>query len=187
MTLNKPQYKILKKDTPFTIVRANGTEETKARKNVTILFLQRIMGQSYFKLAGMTCRTTVALSILLLIGCSNPCFSQDIPSSRAVRAIIGEAENQGYLGMLYVACAIRNRETLKGVYGEHSQRIKNHSYSEETKELATVAWESSKTSDECKELNGAKNWENINAFGLPLWTKRMRETFRYKDHVFYRS
>ena len=35
----------------------------------------------------------------------------------AIRAIVGEAANQGSQGMLAIACAIRNRGHLKGAYG----------------------------------------------------------------------
>ncbi|MGN6643385.1 MAG: hypothetical protein ACTHKU_10355, partial [Verrucomicrobiota bacterium] len=43
-----------------------------------------------------------------------------IPDQSAIRAIVGEAANQGYRGMLAVAGAIRNRGTLQGVYGLHN-------------------------------------------------------------------
>ena len=40
-----------------------------------------------------------------------------IPDSAAVRAILGEGANQTYQAMLGIACAIRNRGSLQGVYG----------------------------------------------------------------------
>ena len=102
----------------------------------------------------------------------------------AIKAIIGEAENQGYKGMLAVACAIRNRGTLKGVYGLRAKRVRYSLFNEEAMIDAKLAWEESAKHD---ITNGATLWENINAFGCPSWVKSCVETFRYKNHVFYRE
>lgn len=104
---------------------------------------------------------------------------------QAIKSIIGEAENQGQIGMLYVACAIRNRGTLSGVYGSHSKRVLKELYSSKTYIQSTWAWAESIKSPYCNELGGATNWENINQFGKPKWAMGMVETFRYRDHVFY--
>lgn len=106
---------------------------------------------------------------------------------RAIKAIIGEAENQGYAGMVYVACAIRNRGTLQGVYGERAPRVLKHKYSDQIALQAQSAWAISELPDTCIDLKGATHWENIKAFGCPKWVKDCIETLRYKDHVFYRE
>ena len=78
MELPKFKYAILKKDTPFTIIHAKCTEDTKARKDSTIKVLQRTMGKTFFTLGRLTCRTTVVLSLLFLVGCgSTPGFAAD--------------------------------------------------------------------------------------------------------------
>jgi spore germination cell wall hydrolase CwlJ-like protein len=110
--------------------------------------------------------------------------SQMIDNKMAVLAIIGEAENQGDRGMLAVACAIRNRGTLKGVYGFKSPRVVGKKYSMKTYESAVKAWERSQNVD---ITGGATHWENVLAFGYPYWVKDCTETFRYKDHVFYKK
>src|SRR3990167_7930662 len=53
----------------------------------------------------------------LLLGLQGTIYAQWTPSPAysdkdAIRAVIGEAGNQGYAGMLAVACGIRNRGTL---------------------------------------------------------------------------
>lgn len=106
---------------------------------------------------------------------------------QAILAVIGEAENQGYQGMKAIACGIRNRGTLKGVYGLNSPRVKKHKYSENTAAQAMVAWETSDDPDQCRFLGGADHWENVKAFGKPTWASEMVETYRYKDHVFYKE
>ena len=90
--LNQPQYKLLKKGTPFTIIHNNGTEKTVAHKDVTILVLQKTMGQTFFKLAEMTCRTTVALCLLLITGCGEtPGFTADKCQDPALRPELKKA------------------------------------------------------------------------------------------------
>jgi hypothetical protein len=117
-----------------------------------------------------------------LLTCST-CHAK-ISEEKAVLAIIGEAENQGYEGMLAVAGAIRNRGTLKGVYGLNSPRVKKCLYSKETLRLAVLAWV---VSEKLDITHGANHWENIKAFGKPKWALCCRETFRYKSHVFYKG
>lgn len=121
--------------------------------------------------------------VIGLIGCT--VASESINNKQAILAIIGEAENQDWEGMYAVACAIRNRGTLKGVYGIYALRVINHKYSKFTYALAELAWHNSEYRKD-DITNGATHWENINAFGKPYWVKDMVETFRYKDHVFYK-
>lgn len=131
------------------------------------------------------------LVVVVFIGscavASKPVHASELPGmpgKQAILAIIGEAENQGYQGMLAVACAIRNRGTLKGVYGLNAPRVKQHKYSDATYKLAQKAWYASFRQD---ITNGATHWENIKAFGKPSWSNKMIETYRIKDHVFYRE
>ena len=102
----------------------------------------------------------------------------------AILAIIGEGENQGYTGMLALAGAIRNRGTLKGVYGVKAPRVVKRLYSKATYAMAQKAWAESLKVDITK---GADHWENIKAFGKPYWVASMKETYRHKDHVFYKA
>lgn len=110
-----------------------------------------------------------------------------VPKDRAVLAIIGESENQGAKGMLLVACAIRNRGTLKGVYGEKAPRVVHHLYTRQIEDLAVMAWNVSASPENCTEIEGADHWENVKAFGTPKWADKMEITFMYKDHVFFRE
>lgn len=110
--------------------------------------------------------------------------ASEIRKDRAVYAIIGESENQGYQGMLAVACAIRNRGTLHGVYGENAPRVKKHLYGAKIFVQAVKAWEESSHTD---ITNGATHWENIKAFGKPSWARKMVGTITVKDHVFYKE
>lgn len=77
----------------------------------------------------------------------------------AVLSVIGEAENQGDGGMLALSCAIKNRGTLRGVYGLHSPRVRHHRYSEAIYLQAVQAWdEANEPADHCGQIAGAQYW-----------------------------
>ena len=121
--------------------------------------------------------TIVALySLIALVSCEGA----EIDEKQAIRAIVGEASNQGYEGMLAVACGIRNRGTLKGVYGlkaKHTDKEPKWVFKK-----AKKAWRESETN----RIHTGTHWENIKAFGTPYWVKDMIEVYRVKDHIFYK-
>ena len=113
----------------------------------------------------------------LLIGNAHAYTQED-----AVKAVIGEAEGEGYKGMLAVSGAIRNRGTLQGVYGLHAPRVLKHKYSELTYNTALKAWNASRHID---ISNGAKYWEGTR-FPIPYWAKNMRVTAIIGNQKFFR-
>lgn len=138
-----------------------------------------------------TIMTIIALLVFFLglfwiLNISTPAHAQVVQpaytEAQAVRAIIGEASNQGYEGMLAVACAIRNRGTLRGVYGLKAKHVDQQP--DWVWARARKAW---KESAERDITGGADHWENIRAFGTPKWAEKMIRTVQVKDHVFYRS
>lgn len=104
-----------------------------------------------------------------------------IDDSKAIRAIVGEAANQGKLGMLAVAGALRNRDSIKGVYG-FSNPIADKQPGWVWKR-ASEAWFISKTNDITK---GSTHWENTKAFGKPYWAKSLIVTTNIGSHTFYK-
>ena len=98
---------------------------------------------------------------------------------QAIRAIIGEASNQGYHGMLAIAVGIRNRGTLKGVYGVRAKHVDEQPAW--VWDRARKAWAES----EDNRLHSGTHWENIKAYGVPYWVKSMNKVYEYKDHIFY--
>lgn len=108
-----------------------------------------------------------------------------VKESDAVRAIVGEAENQGYRGMVAVAEAIRNRGHLKGVYGLRRDLSKTpRPVLLKLYRDAKRAWKESKNTT---LVNGGDHWENVKDFGMPKWAKRMKVTATIGDHVFFRG
>jgi hypothetical protein len=83
--------------------------------------------------------------------------------------------------MLAIACAIRNRGSLEGVYGGMSKRIWNQPAW--VWELARRAWLISKDVDIVK---GADHWESTD-FKVPYWARNMIITCIIGKHIFYRQ
>jgi len=117
-------------------------------------------------------------------GIMEPRTVNGIKPYEAVRAIIGEASDQGPDGMILIACAIRNRGTLKGVYGLHANHVDTEP--DWIWEQAWEAWDKSENYRNCACLKGADHWESIK-FIKPSWANRMEVTYVYKDHIFYRK
>lgn len=109
-------------------------------------------------------------------------LAQEIDDVLAVRAIMGEARDQGYTGMLAVACAIRNRGTLDGVYGVRAKGLDKEPA--RVWLLAKKAWQESKSVD---ITNGATHWHNLKREGETYWTKKLPKVYEHKDHVFYQE
>ena len=116
-----------------------------------------------------------------------------------VKAIAGEAGNQGYVGMLAVACAIRNRaklpyfskDPLRGVYGLHNPVVSK--YDTKVMNKAKNAWVDSLKKD---TVDGAQYWGNssdvikwtkASAVNKKHWFNNVVFVKKVKDHLFYKE
>ena len=104
-----------------------------------------------------------------------------ISDADAVRAIIGEAEGESFKGKVAVAEAIRNRGTLRGVYGFKAKRVDQAP--DWVWREARRAWKKSKQSNLVK---GATHFESTD-FPIPGWSKKMRMTAHIGKHKFYKA
>lgn len=128
---------------------------------------------------------TAFITLLTLTATAAPTFGirpKTLDSALAVRAIIGEAAGEGDTGMLAVAGAIRNRGTLRGVYGLKNPSIQK-SINPKIQLRAERAWSMSATNDITR---GATHWENVKAFGSPYWAKSLTLTTNIGRHTFYK-
>ena len=120
------------------------------------------------------------VGIVLFVSSCQVAHASEINEDQAVRAIIGEASGEGLEGMRCVASAIRNRGTLKGVYGLHAKHVNKQP--KWVWKLARKAWKESATQDfAC----GASYWEGT-AFKTPYWAKDMVVVKTVKNQRFYR-
>ena len=124
---------------------------------------------------------SLLLSTIPLITFTPSNASAQIPEQQAIRALIGEASNQGERGMQAVAEAIRNRGTLSGVFGLRRDISREPTW---VWRMAKNAWQASEHSS---LVGGADHWENVDQFGVPHWAKKMTPTVKIGAHQFYKS
>lgn len=116
------------------------------------------------------------------------CRAESIPEDRAIRAIIGEAAGEvnsirsKYECFVAVGAALRNRGSLRGVFGEKAKHVDREP--RWVWDLARRAWRESAKRD---PTNGATHWENIEKFGIPYWSRSMIKTVKIGSHTFYKK
>ena len=131
-----------------------------------------------------------------MIGISGECFAEvSINDEQAIRAIIGEDSNS-YDGMVAVACGIRNRKSLSGVYGlkavvwRNGELVRLHSktrkpievISPELWQQASKAWNESYFGPDV--VNGASHWEGKH-LKQPYWAKSFKNSKVVGANRFY--
>jgi hypothetical protein len=125
-------------------------------------------------------------SFLMTVILLSVASADEIPKTKFVDAIIGEAEGEPYQGKLAVACAIRNRGTLQGVYGVNAPRVRQHKYSTKVFVDSVRAYEESAHPESCEFIDGASFWEGT-SFKTPYWAKNMVVTATIGRQRFYRE
>lgn len=129
-----------------------------------------------------------ALATLLAFLVLAPNVWAQVPEASAVRAIVGEAAGEGRKSMLFHAHAIRNRGTLRGVYGFSAAH--SDSESRRTWEDARWAWRSSGA--DFDPTRGASYWFSDEDLARlkktrPSWFLKLRPTARIGSTTFYRG
>ena len=133
---------------------------------------------------------TTALVVCLLAGCNqDEAFAEEISDDIAIQCILGEARGEyakhGYPAFLAIADALRNRGTVRGVYGCKADMGKERAYmaNKGYYRAARQAWLESKTAN---VVNGASHWESTD-FETPYWAKDMVVTYQVGKHKFYKE
>lgn len=117
--------------------------------------------------------------------------AKEIPSN-LWQGLIGEAVSEGYNGMYAVACVYRNRLERGLPLGCVALKRKDlnrfvfkqgKKYTEYAKRIIEEVFYTYG-----KDITkGATHYENIEAFGVPWWTKGMKVTCKIGKHTFYRE
>lgn len=123
----------------------------------------------------------LAATIVFFVASCGVVHAEVIKDEDAVRAIIGEASGEGLEGMRCVASAIRNRGTLKGVYGLKAKHVNKQP--KWVWKLARQAWRDSASKD---FAYGASFWEGT-SFKKPYWAKDMILVKTVKNQNFYKE
>jgi hypothetical protein len=151
--------------------------------------------------------TVVVLGGLTLCGVVR---AEEIKESAAINAILGEARGEGEASMLAHAHAIRNRGTLKGVYGakaEHTYKVRRfdvhkkkmvtHRVKEvilpELYQRAAKAWHTSL--DTPDPTDGATHWLSSQDIDKMMekpkrwetWNRELEPTLTVGNTTFYRK
>lgn len=132
--------------------------------------------------------TLLVIGVILIVSHCNVAHAA-VSDDIAVRCIIGEAENQGYDGMLAIGYAIHNRGSLRGVYGCRSVRVLAHLYDVDTYADAVSAWREVKEKWGHDITFGATGWGNnsdIRTFERHAWWNHCDVTVIIGDHTFYK-
>ena len=101
---------------------------------------------------------------------------------QAIKAVLGEARGEGFDGMYAVACAIRNRGTLKGVYGATASM---EEIGPELYQQASRAWFNSEYGGD--PTLGATHWHNVEREGENYWTRKLTRTYKVHSHTFFKE
>lgn len=122
------------------------------------------------------------ITIILLGLCLIPLACADtISDKQAVRCLIGEAANQGAVGMQAVGEVLRTRGSTSGVFGCQSNLYKTEP--PWVHKMAKKAWSASAASNITK---GATHFESID-FKTPYWAESMVKTVLIGKHQFYKE
>lgn len=113
---------------------------------------------------------------------SPPGQRRQVPTAKFLSAILGEASDQGTRGMLAVACALRNRGSLRGVYGVSNPVIAQASPALRAQALA--AWRKSATTD---ITGGATHWGNLRDIQTAKFYSRLTFTVKIGGHYFFKT
>lgn len=126
----------------------------------------------------------IVFCFVFLFLCLNQSAKAEIPADLAIKAIVGEAEGENFIGKVAIGEAIRNRRTLKGVYGLNSKRLGLASPS--VWKDAEKAWLESVGSNLTK---GADVWgskADVRIFKRQAWFKSYEHTVTIGNHLFFR-
>jgi len=136
--------------------------------------------------------TSFILSLVITMGMSAICFSStakaetvaSFNSFNCIKALVGEVEGESFQTKLATAECLRNRGTLKGVYGINSKRISKAS--RKVWAECELAWSKSKASN---LVSGATVWGNssdVKIFKKTKWFKSYVQTAHVGNHYFFK-
>jgi hypothetical protein len=133
-------------------------------------------------------RRSPTLQVVLVLGlfliCSNAFASVPFTQANCIKALVGEVEGETFQTKLATAECLRNRGTLKGVYGINSKRLSKASRKAWAE--CELAWAKSKASN---LVDGATVWGNasdVKIFRKTKWFKSYVQTAHVGNHFFFK-
>jgi hypothetical protein len=112
---------------------------------------------------------------LIILPPRAPGVSRDV----AIRALVGEASDQGLKGMVCVGEVLRRRGSIKGFVGYWSAHLKDEP--QWAWRMARAAWAMSEYTHLTK---GANHFYDTRAPERPSWTPDCPKVYEYRNHIF---
>jgi len=137
-----------------------------------------------YKIHKMNLNKQAIVAIFLLSFFSTRELFAAVSESLAVKAIMGEARGEAYIGKVAIGESIRNRGHLKGVYGLNAK----FSEPKWVWDSATRAWHESAHTNLTKNADHWFSEEDMKKLSKnpPRWFKRLEPTVKIGRHSFYR-
>jgi len=113
-----------------------------------------------------------------------------VPSPALWKGLLAEASSEGYQGMYAVACCVKNRlnngmntglVALKRKDLDEFVRREGRKAEYLAKDIIRKVFEE----NGIDTTRGATHYENIEAFGLPKWSRSMVRTVKIGKHTFF--
>jgi hypothetical protein len=151
--------------------------------------VKRSQGDLVFFWIIVTCLIVILVGIL----CEKPAHGALAePPADLWKCLIGEAVGEGYEGMYAVACVFRNRlekglplgcAALKRTDLDRFINRQGEGYSRMARDIVARVFEA----NEPDLTHAATHFENVKAFGVPRWSRRMDVTVEIGTHTFFRE
>jgi hypothetical protein len=125
------------------------------------------------------------LLIWLFLFWAMTCPARAYTNEEAIKAIIGEAESEPYIGKVAIGEVIRKRGSLKGIYGINAPRVRQVKYSHKCYLEAQKAWYASITSDYSHKSEGWGNANDLIKFKRSKWFKKCYIVCKIGNHYFW--
>jgi hypothetical protein len=157
-------------------------------RNVPVLFRRGILQSLLKNQATVLCGLLLAVGMTMswIPSCSAEATTtgSNFNSFNCIKALVGEVEGESYLTKLATAECLRNRGTLKGVYGINSKRIAKAS--KKVWEDCEMAWNQSSRANLVKGATVWGNSSDVKIFKKSKWFKSYVQTAKVGNHFFFK-
>lgn len=135
------------------------------------------------------------MTLFLMFVIWDICFAKDAPIKDidAVRAILGEAENESMIGKIAIGEVIRTRGGFKGIYGYNAVKYVNGRYYRGKRAIsptiavqALKAWRASISTNYALNAQGWGNASDLKIFSRASWFKKCYITVKIGNHYFWK-
>lgn len=135
-----------------------------------------------------------AMTLFLMYALYSIAYAENshITDIQAVRAILGESENEPFIGMVALGEVIRTRGSMKGIYGYNAVKYVNGRYYRGKREIsptiavqALKAWRASISTNYALKAQGWGSEADLRVFKKQSWFKKCHVVTKIGAHYFW--